>query len=532
MTEMKRFIRAFMILLVLLMGSSGKLHCNKAKAAWDGPVNWWSFGYFVDYSDGILANDAATMPLSLDDDLTQVYVSLVNGGLRVGEETKWVVTTVGAQRPITFYYRLYRQELDEESSTYWSVAGSALRTDSNEYSFVIPNAGRYFLKFEITYEDGDSYVYKTMSYETSTEALEAKIQEVVSECAYSGLSDYEKALNLHDWLCENAEYDDTYSYYQADGVLLNGKGVCMSFTLAYQELLAAAGVENICVLGYANGGSHSWNMVKLDGDWYHVDVTWDENRSDKYYFGMSEKLMCRDHTLTTRAPDATATKYNYALNHSDGAFESVNELAALMDALPVNQEEFNFYCLSCDDISAQINRWFATHYYEYGFSSWNVKNGKKYVRSITGTRKLMENVELVDWNCSVNESTGAAVLNMTLETGLKTTAVELRLPDGTLVATYTDGYTDHEKRRTWTISREFVDDGKRKLLLKALQADGTVIAEIEGEYALTGYSLRSAKFDQTEAVQGETVTVTAKSNQGANSPEKESTLAPAHRKLS
>ena len=102
-----------------------------------------------------------------------------------------------------------------------------------------------------------------------------KIQEVLHQAIRPGMDTYAKALALHDWLTANAQYDPTRSQpntYEPAGVLLRGAGVCQSYAKAYSLLLDAVGIPN--TLEY--GTDHVWNLVCFDGEWLHVDVTWND----------------------------------------------------------------------------------------------------------------------------------------------------------------------------------------------------------------------------------------------------------------
>lgn len=140
----------------------------------------------------------------------------------------------------------------------------------------------------------------------------------------------QKELAIHDYIVKNATYN-TYNYendillpedHNAYGVLIDGIGVCESYAKAMYELCKAAGVECIYVTGTGNGGDHAWNMVKLDdGQWYNVDVTWDdptyENSSDKIfevqydYFNVPDTIFSRTHIRdnTIQYPTANGKKY-------------------------------------------------------------------------------------------------------------------------------------------------------------------------------------------------------------------------------
>ena len=107
------------------------------------------------------------------------------------------------------------------------------------------------------------------------------------------MTDFTKALILHDLLVQrnvySADYYESlkdssheipYNCYTAYGALVDRSAVCQGYSMAYHYLLGLCGVES----GYASSDAmnHIWNMVKIGGSYYHVDVTWDDAR---YYFG-------------------------------------------------------------------------------------------------------------------------------------------------------------------------------------------------------------------------------------------------------
>ncbi len=87
------------------------------------------------------------------------------------------------------------------------------------------------------------------------------------------MSDLQKVLTLHEYMCENFRYDDSFESGNMYDMLRTGKGTCQAFTLTYMELLSRIGIESS--YAYSNEVMHIWNLVKLDGEWYHVDLTWD-----------------------------------------------------------------------------------------------------------------------------------------------------------------------------------------------------------------------------------------------------------------
>lgn len=100
------------------------------------------------------------------------------------------------------------------------------------------------------------------------------------------LSDVEKALLLHDRLALICEYDvvnlenDTLpnQVFNMYGVFGEGVAVCMGYALAYDYLLERVGIEsNYCSSQRLN---HAWNVIYIDNEPYHVDVTWDDIAND------------------------------------------------------------------------------------------------------------------------------------------------------------------------------------------------------------------------------------------------------------
>ncbi len=130
---------------------------------------------------------------------------------------------------------------------------------------------------------------------------------------------FERVLYLHDAVINSTTYiqsSDTYISY-ADGPLVYGYALCEGYSKAFTYLCQLIGVEAVNIMGYS-GNSHMWSMVKLEGKWYHVDVTFDDPISEKPtlghdYFGLTTKEISKTHTIDNPfpAPKATATKYNY-----------------------------------------------------------------------------------------------------------------------------------------------------------------------------------------------------------------------------
>ena len=135
--------------------------------------------------------------------------------------------------------------------------------------------------------------------------------------AYKYKTAYEQEKAVHDYIVLNCEYGSSAGSGSAEGVFLYKKAVCNGYANAFKLCMDVLGIPCITVSGKVdNGASHVWNSVQLDGDWYVVDVTWDDPVPDKpgeisyQYFNITDAKLRERRTYTTPV-EATGTKYYY-----------------------------------------------------------------------------------------------------------------------------------------------------------------------------------------------------------------------------
>lgn len=151
-------------------------------------------------------------------------------------------------------------------------------------------------------------------------------RDLLGEIITEEMSDYEKELAVHDWMIAWAEYDQaalsalpgaqpTPDSDNPYGFFTGRAAICTGYTSTFQLLMDLLGIECLTVEGTAYGGSedHAWNMVRLDGAWYCVDVTWDDPVSSTpvpayaahLYFNVTSDFMRRsDHQWDEEAVPA------------------------------------------------------------------------------------------------------------------------------------------------------------------------------------------------------------------------------------
>lgn len=156
-------------------------------------------------------------------------------------------------------------------------------------SISFPNLYIYYYFVDNYRSDVTKYKEALSVYRETQDAINAALSVIKSD-----MTDYEKYKALHDYMIENMDYDnDAVEKLSSDVTdeglyigLVRGKGICWVYSYVYQELCNRIGLYCDNVGGEAKGiiysadtpswMGHDWNIVKIDGNYYHVDVTWDD----------------------------------------------------------------------------------------------------------------------------------------------------------------------------------------------------------------------------------------------------------------
>ena len=156
--------------------------------------------------------------------------------------------------------------------------------------------------FRIKLRDG-AVVSLAPSYTMDAETLIAA-QRVYMEtldgilaCVSPEWTDYQKVLFLHDALVTQYRYDDALHAYDVYTFFTEGAGVCQAYSLAMCALLEALDIPNAYAVSIRM--DHMWNLVQLDGAWYHLDVTWDDPVPDGTGFVSHTYFLCSDEKMSS-----------------------------------------------------------------------------------------------------------------------------------------------------------------------------------------------------------------------------------------
>ncbi len=140
-------------------------------------------------------------------------------------------------------------------------------------------------------------------------------------------SKLERERYIHKILMSNINYK--YGYDESDiechtivGSFVHKQAVCDGISRAFKYLCDIAKINSTVVVGnswneYEEKQPHAWNIVKINGNWYHIDVTWDLNLSQRFkyvrydYFNLTEEETLRDHRDFKIIEDCTSLKNNF-----------------------------------------------------------------------------------------------------------------------------------------------------------------------------------------------------------------------------
>jgi len=200
--------------------------------------------------------------------------------------------------------------------------------------------------------DGDKIKITTLFSqkleEEGRKKIEIIVNEILSEPTLIRMSDYEKEKYVHDYLINNVEYDQSHGNngavlnpYTVYGALIEKKAVCEGIAKATKLLLNAMNVRCIVVSGDVKEteGNHAWNIVRIDDEAYHLDVTFDMGKTlhpgfPHYdYFNLSDKVIRRKMINQHLIPQCLSMKENY-VEKNKGVISNEDEIrAALTDAV-------------------------------------------------------------------------------------------------------------------------------------------------------------------------------------------------------
>lgn len=169
-----------------------------------------------------------------------------------------------------------------------------------------------FFYLDTVYETGDLMSDAEMFYradaadaDTMTAEMEFAADRILAD-TLGASDDISKLLAIHDGIAANCMYEDDAFASEAYGCLVRGKAKCEGYAKAFLYVARRAGLHVMNVTGTdSRGENHVWNIAEADGQFYQIDVTWDD---DQRYEGKTvHACFCQpDQRFADHVPDLTA----------------------------------------------------------------------------------------------------------------------------------------------------------------------------------------------------------------------------------
>lgn len=241
-------------------------------------------------------------PENLQEAYRELYVKLMKG-----ETSGSFLSSVNVEE----FWRVYYGVLADHPEIFW--LGPNAQVEQSVLTGTVVN-----------------YEFETTVPQESRESMRAQLEAAADECInliWSEASDYQKIKFVYEYIIDTTGYDsqgpDTQNIQSA---LLYHSSVCAGYSKAFQYILNRMGMFCTYITGtIKDGGDHGWNMVRIDGNYYYVDVTWGDpvfmnqvegasgSRTNYNYLCCTEMDLFKTHTPddSVELPECTSDAYNY-----------------------------------------------------------------------------------------------------------------------------------------------------------------------------------------------------------------------------
>lgn len=204
------------------------------------------------------------------------------------------------------------------------------------------------------------YLFPREEIPTLREAFNAKVDKVISEIIKPGMTDFQKELVIHNYITKYTSYDednflkDTVPAedHTAYGVLMKGTGVCDGYAKVTKLLADKVGLDCSIVSGKVRNKDgvvwnlHAWNLIKLNGKYYQLDVTWDDPIPDNpdvefyNYFNITDKEISANHKWeSSKYPVSDDMDYNYFYMNNAVIDNYQSFFDSILNAVKSNKKE-------------------------------------------------------------------------------------------------------------------------------------------------------------------------------------------------
>ena len=168
--------------------------------------------------------------------------------------------------------------------------------------------------------------------------------------------------------------------------MVENEAVCDGYSKAFKLLLEKVGIDNVIIHGSTEDVAHAWNVVSLDGEYYHVDTTSDKlDMTKKYvihtYFNLTDKQIFETHSINQDfiVPQCNSERYNY-YNKQGYTILNQDNLYNKLDVIITKQKKSKILEIKLDN-KYTVKRLIDT-LYDLDFNNWrsNRENSVEYTQ--------------------------------------------------------------------------------------------------------------------------------------------------------
>jgi hypothetical protein len=229
-----------------------------------------------------------------------------------------------------------------------TVVGKPVFAKENDFNtYVYNHLENWDTEFDISYYDSDvlekiksisekddylarsisRFVYEKVgnkatikiTYKTTKEQeqyVDTEFTKIVNSIISPNMSEFDKVTAINKYLIDRFEYDKSLKSNTAYTALITGKAICQGYAMAAYKMFNLIGIENRIIVGELDGVPHGWNLVKLNGKWYHLDITNNDSLRKNIYFLKNDNIL-KDSGFTWKASDYPVCNENYAEDSSN-----------------------------------------------------------------------------------------------------------------------------------------------------------------------------------------------------------------------
>lgn len=248
-------------------------------------------------------------------------------------------------------------KITELGTTLASAIGSNSDTVTQEDDVTV--GGQYMIRSTLpisdAYKSGDTSALDEKQLETLNMASKV-LDEIITE----DMTPYDKEKAVYDWMCANLAHEGgvtvvipTAPEYSAEpyGVLKYGAAVCVGFATTFRLFMQMMDIDCMVV----HNSYHSWNLVNLDGDWYHTDIYSDVGRGNYANFNMTDEMCSNGHNWDTNFfPAANGLTYCYAYRSAQELTDIYTLPAAVREVLDADNVRNLYFIMDADKHTQQV----------------------------------------------------------------------------------------------------------------------------------------------------------------------------------